>query len=91
MNALPAWRRACVARLNSLFMKLRPPTIARIAPVRGSIATRAASGSVGLGGARDRALGRVLHVAIERRPDPEAAAVEDIEAAMSPGRVGRAP
>ncbi len=45
LNALPACRRACVARLNSLRAKLLPPTIARIAPLLGSIATSAASGS----------------------------------------------
>jgi hypothetical protein len=46
LNALPAWRRLWLARLNS--MSRRPganAVIARIAPLAGSIATSAAAGS----------------------------------------------
>ena len=47
LNELPACRRACVARLNWLPEKERPPTSARTWPVDGSMATSAADGSVG--------------------------------------------
>src|SRR5205809_7667561 len=39
LNALPACRWAWVARLNLATRKLRPPTNARMAPSRGSLAT----------------------------------------------------
>ena len=42
MNAEPGWRRLRVARLNCETRKSRPPTSARISPLRGSMATRAA-------------------------------------------------
>lgn len=45
LAALPVWRRACVARLNFTRVKSRPPTMALMAPVVGSIATSAADGS----------------------------------------------
>ena len=49
LNALPAWRPApSVARLNWLLAKFWPPTMARIAPVFGSMATSAAEGSPGV-------------------------------------------
>ena len=43
----PGCRSAWVARLNWLSRKFEPPTIARTAPVRGSIATSAAAGPPG--------------------------------------------
>ena len=42
LNAEPGWRRLRQARLNCEVRKSRPPTIARMSPVRGSIATSAA-------------------------------------------------
>jgi hypothetical protein len=42
--AEPAWRRDCQARLNFFFSKSVPPTMARMKPVSGSIATRAPAG-----------------------------------------------
>jgi hypothetical protein len=45
LKALPAWRWAWVARLNWACSKSFPPTIARTAPVAGSMATSAAEGS----------------------------------------------
>ena len=41
LNVEPGWRSACVARLNFESSKSRPPTMARTAPLRGSIATNA--------------------------------------------------
>ena len=78
---------ACVARLNRLALKSRPPTIARTSPVVGSIATSAASSarrsgrSSALAAARfdllyrrfDVRLGRALHLRIDRGVDLEAA------------------
>lgn len=49
LKADPACRRAWVARLNLAVSKSRPPTMARISPVAGSMATRAAEGSCGSG------------------------------------------
>ena len=48
LNDEPGCRSACVARLNWLSRKFDPPTIARTAPVRGSIATSAADGPPGV-------------------------------------------
>ncbi len=49
LNALPAGRREGATARFCLFVRMfgsGPPTMARISPVRGSMATRAAEGSV---------------------------------------------
>ena len=46
LNAEPGWRSPCVARLNWLARKLRPPIIATTWPVWTSIATSAALGPI---------------------------------------------
>ena len=46
LNDEPGCRSPCTARLNWLAWKLRPPTIASTAPLRGLIATSAACGPV---------------------------------------------
>jgi len=45
LKALPGWRRPCDARLNCDAAKSRPPTMATMPPVYGSMHTSAASGS----------------------------------------------
>ena len=45
LKADPGWRQACVTWLNLFLSKSKPPTSARTAPVRGSIATSAPSTS----------------------------------------------
>ena len=47
LNDDPGWRSPCTARLNWLWRKLSPPYIARISPVLGRTATRAAEGPFG--------------------------------------------
>jgi hypothetical protein len=48
LNVDPGWRRALVAKLYWLLLRVgETPTMARIAPVRGSIDTTAAAGSFG--------------------------------------------
>ena len=80
LNALPAWRRPWVARLNSLRPKLRPPTIARIAPVRRIDRDERRFGVVGGGQRRvDRALGGSLPVHVERRANAQASPVQSVQ------------
>ena len=44
LKALPAWRLDCTARLILCLVKFGPPTIARIAPVCGTMLTSEDSG-----------------------------------------------
>ena len=71
MNAEPGCRRLRHARLNCDWRKSRPPTIASMSPVAGSIADQRRL-QVGVAEAPqavlDRALGRILQLRHERRP-----------------------
>src|SRR6266550_3347058 len=65
LNEDPTWRFACVARLNLLRTKSKPPTIARTWPVRLSLASGRRTGP------RERAF-RQFHF-MRRDPDARAA------------------
>ena len=79
LNAEPGWRWPCVATLNCWRSKSRPPTMALISPVRGSMATSATVGSSRRSRiAASRVVGRPLHPRVERRVDAQTAAEGDL-------------
>ena len=82
LNALPAVRPDCDARLNFIGRPSgRYETIALTAPVRGSMATSAAAGSVFTReDAADRGPCGVLHARVERRAHLQAARLDLLRA-----------
>ena len=83
LNDEPGCRSAWVARLNWLSRKFEPPTIARTAPVRGSIATSAAAGPPGvLRTLLDRLVRGLLQLEVDRARDLEAAAEDPAGAVL---------
>ena len=76
LNDEPGWRTPCTARLNWLWWKLWPPTIASTAPVRASSVTSAACGPFGSGShfctaAAASRCSRMSIVVRTRRPPPK--------------------
>ena len=83
LKAEPDCRWPWTARLNSLFRKLCPLTIARTRPSRGSTATSAACGPLGLGSHFSMASARsLLQPEVEGGLDTQAAAVHVVLAVV---------